>query len=127
MDNRETDNTDRRRIEMDIQMRMSELIALLAAERKMTVKELVTEAISEYVDKGKDLRAKVTPVMDNTKDERYLTVAEAAVYARVGRVVIDDAIEDKEISYVVHGRRTKRIKLSDLRKWIASRTIHGAI
>jgi excisionase family DNA binding protein len=124
MDNRETDNTDRRRIEMDIQMRMSELIALLAAERKMTVKELVTEAISEYVEKGK---AKVIPVMDNTKDERYLTITEAAQIAKVHRSRIDDAVEDRELPYAVLGPRTKRIKLSDLRKWIASRTIHGAI
>jgi excisionase family DNA binding protein len=56
-----------------------------------------------------------------------LTITEAAQIAKVHRSRIDDAVEDGELPYAVLGPRTKRIKLSDLRKWIASRTIHGAI
>lgn len=55
-------------------------------------------------------------------DDRLLTIGEAAELASVSRRRIDVAVINREVPVVVLGPKTKRIKLSDLRKWIGSNT-----
>ena len=55
-------------------------------------------------------------------DDRLLTLAQAAEIAAVGRGRINMAVLNREVPVVVMGERTKRIKLSDLRRWIGSNT-----
>lgn len=55
-------------------------------------------------------------------DDRLLTVLDAATIAGVGRRRIDLAVFNREVPVVVLGPKTKRIRLSDLRKWIAANT-----
>jgi excisionase family DNA binding protein len=55
-------------------------------------------------------------------DDRFLTIPEAAEIASVGRRRIYVAVLEYELPVVRLGPKTKRIKLSELRKWIASKT-----
>jgi excisionase family DNA binding protein len=50
-----------------------------------------------------------------------MTIKEAARYARVGRVRIDNAIAGGELRFVELGTNTRRIRLEDMEKWIASK------
>ncbi len=55
-------------------------------------------------------------------DDRLLTVSQAAEIAAVGTTRIKAAVLNREVPVVVLGERTKRIKLSDLRKWLSGNT-----
>jgi excisionase family DNA binding protein len=55
-------------------------------------------------------------------DDRFLTIPEAAEIATVSRRRIDVAVLNREVPVVEYGERSRRIKLSDLRKWISSKT-----
>jgi excisionase family DNA binding protein len=55
--------------------------------------------------------------------QSLLTVLEAANYAKVTRVVIDLAIREGELRIVKLGPATRRIRLSELEKWLDSKSI----
>ncbi len=65
---------------------------------------------------------KVQTQIREIDDDRLLTVVEAAEIASVSKRRLYLAALNHEIPVVVLGSKTKRIKLSDLRKWIASKT-----
>jgi hypothetical protein len=50
-----------------------------------------------------------------------LTIAEAAKIARVPRRIITYAMEAGWLEYVPYSRNTRRILLSDLKRWIKKR------
>jgi excisionase family DNA binding protein len=54
-----------------------------------------------------------------------LTIMEAAAYAKVGRRRIDAAIAMGELRYVSLGPGTRRILITDLEKWLESKTTKG--
>jgi excisionase family DNA binding protein len=51
------------------------------------------------------------------------TIKEAAQYAKVGVRSIYLAIGNGELRYVHMGTRKRRIRLVDMEKWIASKTV----
>jgi excisionase family DNA binding protein len=60
------------------------------------------------------------------EQDRLMTPGEAAEYCKVHRSRIDAAIEMKQLRFVNMGARTRRIWLSDLKKWLASKTVKAS-
>jgi excisionase family DNA binding protein len=52
-----------------------------------------------------------------------MKVAEAAAYCHVSRTWIDAALTTNELRHVKLGPGTRRIWLSDLRKWLDKKTV----
>jgi excisionase family DNA binding protein len=61
-----------------------------------------------------------------TEKDRLLKVAEAAAYYHVSRVWIDAALTTNELRHVKLGPNTRRIWLSDLRKWLDKKTVKAS-
>ena len=61
-----------------------------------------------------------------TEKDRLLKVTEAAAYCQVARVWIDAALKTNELRHVKLGPNTRRIWLSDLRKWLDKKTIKAS-
>jgi excisionase family DNA binding protein len=58
--------------------------------------------------------------------DRLMTPKECAEYCKVHRGRIDAALEMRQLRFVNMGPRTRRIWLSDLKKWLASKTVKAS-
>ena len=66
------------------------------------------------------------PFTFETEKDRLLKVAEAAAYCQVSRTWIDAALTTNELRHVKLGPSTRRIWLSDLRKWLDKKTLKAS-
>ena len=60
---------------------------------------------------------------EKPEPDQLMKVREAAEYVKVSRDRIDGALASRELAYVILGPGTRRIWLSDLKKWLASKTV----
>jgi excisionase family DNA binding protein len=66
------------------------------------------------------------PPEPKPEPDRLMTPKECAAYCQVHRSRIDAALEMKQLRFVNMGARTRRIWLSDLKKWLASKTVKAS-
>lgn len=66
------------------------------------------------------------PLTFETEKDRLLRVTEAAAYCKLSRVWIDAALTTNALRHVKLGPNTRRIWLSDLRKWLDKKTVKAS-
>jgi excisionase family DNA binding protein len=66
------------------------------------------------------------PPEPKPEPDRLMTPRECAEFCKVYRARIDAALEMRQLRFVNMGARTRRIWLSDLKKWLASKTVKAS-
>jgi excisionase family DNA binding protein len=79
--------------------------------------------ITPFVARDLSVQQPVPAPALQPEPNRLMTMKEAAEYCKVHRGRISAALEMKEIRVVNLGPRTNRIWLSDLKKWLDSKTV----